>query len=146
MQTWQPFPYFPFSEANVANKTTFKRYKPQATMAMHERKWMTSYLFSTWISHSTQSVERLGGILLKEQHLLLMYGYTCHVTLKVVLETKSTRLDLHMLPSHTSHVMQPLDCSIFKPIKNILEPTMTIGKPKIWQLQTQKKHWSIRFC
>jgi hypothetical protein len=36
--------------------------EPGATMAMQPCAWMTSYLFSTWISYFLKSVSRLGGI------------------------------------------------------------------------------------
>ena len=40
------------------------------------------------------------------------------MTLDVVFQAKSVGLDLIKLPSHTSHGLQPLDVSIFKPFKD----------------------------
>lgn len=77
-------------------------------MAIQEKAWM---------SHFIQSFERLGGISPERQHLLIMDGYTSHITLEVVEEAKLGRLDLLTLLSHTSHTIQPLDCSIFNPFK-----------------------------
>ena len=88
-----------------------------ATMAMQQKAWMTSYLFSAWISHFIKSVGRLGGISLERRHLLILDGHNSHVTLEVVHEAKSIGLDLVTLPSHTSQALQPLDVSVFKPFK-----------------------------
>jgi hypothetical protein len=87
------------------------------TMAMQPRAWMTSYLFSAWISHFLESMRRLGGISLERRHLLILDSYNSHVTLEVVMEAKRVGLDLLTLPSHTSHALQPLDVSVFKPFK-----------------------------
>jgi hypothetical protein len=78
---------------------------------------MTSYLFSAWISHFLESVNRPGGIFPERRHLLILDGHNSHVTLEVVLEAKRVGLDLLTLPSHTSHALQPLEVSVFKPFK-----------------------------
>jgi hypothetical protein len=88
-----------------------------ATMAMQPRAWMTSYLFSAWISHFLESVNRLGGISPQQGHLLILDGHNSHMTLEVVMEAKRVGLDLLTLPSHTSHALQLLDISVFKPFK-----------------------------
>ena len=46
-----------------------------------------------------------------------MDGHGSHVTLEIVQKVKSAGLDIITLPSHTSHRLQPLDVSIFKPFK-----------------------------
>jgi hypothetical protein len=62
-------------------------------------------------------MRRLGGISLERRHLLILDSYNSHVTLEVVMEAKRVGLDLLTLPSHTSHALQPLDVSVFKPFK-----------------------------
>jgi hypothetical protein len=89
----------------------------RATMAMQKRAWMTAYLFSAWISHFIKSVSSLGGILSTRRHLLIFNGHNSHVTLEMVREAREARLDLLTLPSHTSHALQPLDATVFKPFK-----------------------------
>jgi hypothetical protein len=86
-------------------------------MAMQPRTWMTSYLFSAWISHFLESVSRVGGISPDHWHLLILDGNNSHVTLEVAVEAKMVGLDLLTLPPHTSHALQPLDVSAFKPFK-----------------------------
>jgi len=90
-----------------------------ATMAMQEKAWMTSYLFSTWLSHFIKNVNKLaGGISPQRRHLLILDGHSSHVTVEVVNQAKREGLDVVTLPSHTSHALQPLDCSVFKPFKD----------------------------
>ena len=50
-------------------------------------------------------------------HLLVLNGHNFHVTLEVVKSTMNSSLDIICLSSHTSHALQPLDVSCFKPFK-----------------------------
>jgi hypothetical protein len=70
-----------------------------ATMSIQPRAWMTPYLFSAWISHFIENVQRLGGISLDRYHLLILNRHNSHVTLDVVHEAKTTGLDLVTLSS-----------------------------------------------
>jgi hypothetical protein len=90
-------------------------------MAMQPRAWMTSYLFSAWISHFIASVRRVDDISLGACHLLVLDGHNSHITLNIVHEARSAGLDLVTLPSHTSHALHPLDVSIFKPFKQYFQ-------------------------
>jgi hypothetical protein len=102
-----------FSKGSVFVKITLRG----ATMSMQPWAWMTSYLFSAWISHFIECVQRMGGISTENMHLLILNGHYSHVTLDVVQEARAAGLDLLTLPSHTSHALQPLDVSVFKPFK-----------------------------
>jgi hypothetical protein len=78
---------------------------------------MTSYLFGAWISCFIELVQESGSISPEHRHLLILDGYISHVNVEVVQEARRAGLDLLILPSHTSHALQPLDVSIFKPFK-----------------------------
>ena len=86
-------------------------------MAMQPHAWMTSYLFSAWVSHFLEFVSRVGGISPEHQHLFILDSHNSHVTLEVAVEAKKVGLDMVTLPSHTSHALQPLDVAAFKPFK-----------------------------
>lgn len=88
-----------------------------ATMAMQPRAWMTGILFSKWLSHFIEAVKQKGGISSSCRHLLILDGHNSHVTLDAVRQARDAGLDMLTLPSHTSHALQPLDVSIFKPFK-----------------------------
>ena len=57
------------------------------------------------------------GISAENRHLLVLDGHNSHVTLEVVTLAMNSGLDIISLPSHTSHALQPLDVSCFKPFK-----------------------------
>jgi hypothetical protein len=78
---------------------------------------MTGQLFSSWISHFVKSLKTQGGILPTNRHFLILDGHGSHVTLEVVYKAMQIGLDLLTLPSHTSHRLQPLDVSVFRPFK-----------------------------
>ena len=86
-------------------------------MAMQPRAWMTSYLFSAWISHFVASIHKIGSISHEHHHLLILDGHGSHVILEVARAAMEVGLDLLSLPSHTFHALQPLDVAVFKPFK-----------------------------
>jgi hypothetical protein len=91
--------------------------KASATMAMQPRAWMTSYLFSAWMLRFIDLVRVSNPISPDHQHLLILDGHISYVSVEVVQEARRVGLDILTLPSHTSHALQPIDVSIFKPFK-----------------------------
>ncbi len=59
----------------------------------------------------------LNGLFFINRQLLIMDGHGNHLTLEAISQAKEINLDTVTLPSHTSHVLQPLDVSCFKPFK-----------------------------
>lgn len=57
------------------------------------------------------------GLSPTNRHLLILDGYKSYVTLEVIKLAKSKELDLLTFPSHTSHTLQPLNVTCFKPFK-----------------------------
>jgi hypothetical protein len=98
-------------------KDYVKRCEENAVMAMQPNAWMTKWLFESWISHFIGSLKKGPGIDLNNRHLLILDGHNSHVTLEVVTLAMNSGLDIVSLPSHTSHALQPLDVSCFKPFK-----------------------------
>ena len=86
-------------------------------MAMQPNAWMTKWLFQSWISHFIGTLTKTVGISAENRHLLVLDGHNSHVTLEVVTLAMNSGLDIISLPSHTSHALQPLDVSCFKPFK-----------------------------
>jgi hypothetical protein len=52
--------------------------------------------------------------------LLTMDGHGSHITAKLIAHCMEHAIDLLILPPHTSHKLQPLDVSIFSPLKRAL--------------------------
>ena len=109
--------HFIFSRESVSIRII----KVGSTMSMQPLVWMTGYLFSVWILNLIESVQSRGGISKKNMHLLILDGHSSHVTLDVVQEARALGLDLLTLPSHTSHVLKPLDVSVFMPFKTFFK-------------------------
>jgi hypothetical protein len=84
-------------------------------MAMQTNAWMTTFLFKEFPSFFKRLI--LGGISQTNCHLLILDGHGSHVTLKAIEQATDFGLDMITLPSHTSHALQPLNVSFFKPFK-----------------------------
>jgi hypothetical protein len=101
-------------------KNYIERCEAGAIMAMQPRAWMISYLFGAWVSRFIELVQEAGSISPDHRHLLILDGHISHVSIEVVLEERRVGLDLLTLLVHTSHALQPLDVSVFKPFQTIL--------------------------
>lgn len=77
-----------------------------------ENGYMDTQLFLSWfrqifLKHAT-----------KERPLLLtMDNHESHVSLEVVEEARANQVELYCLPPHTTHILQPLDVVMFRPLK-----------------------------
>lgn len=49
-----------------------------------------------------------------------MDGHSSHVTANVITYYLDKAIDLLILPPHASHILQPLDVSVFSPLKRAL--------------------------
>ena len=67
--------------------------------------WVNSYLEETADLWSTCKM------------MVVFDGHTSHLSLRVLLRLAQTNVIVHGLPAHTSHFMQPLDVSVFGPMK-----------------------------
>ena len=113
----QSIPNFYIFKGKRKLRNYIVRCEQDSCMAMQPNGWMTAFLFSAWITHFLCIVRRRYGISQANRHLLILDGHGSHLTLEVVQKAKSEGLDIITLPSHTSHRLQPLDVTIFKPFK-----------------------------
>ena len=88
------------------------------TIAIQEKRYMTSYLFSKWMDHFIEQLEMMGELSSCNRHLVVLDGYKNNVTLKVIQKTKHHDIDMISLPSHSFHALQSLDVACFKPFKS----------------------------
>ena len=110
-------PNFYIFKSRRKQRNYIARCEPKACMAMQLNSWMTAFLFSAWISHFIAIVKERYRISARNRHLLILDGHGSHVTLEMVQKAKHEGLDIITLSSQTSHKLQPLDVSIFKPFK-----------------------------
>lgn len=65
----------------------------------------------------------------KERPLLLtMDNHESHITLALVEEARANNVELFCLPPHTTHLLQPLDVVMFRPLKkSFSELALSLG-------------------
>ena len=78
---------------------------------------MTKWLFQSWLSHFIKALKKIRHIDKENMHLLILDGHNSHVALEVVQCAMNSGLDIVTLLAHTSHALQSLDVSCFKPFK-----------------------------
>ena len=79
------------------------------TSDSHAYEWLT-----TVFEPSTKPADAT------QRRLLIMDGHGSHITANVIAHCMKHTIDLLILPPHTSHVLQPLDVSVFSPLKRAL--------------------------
>ena len=81
----------------------------------HESGWMTSENFIKYLEHFIKYAVPTEN----NRLLLLMDNHASHVTLEAVNLCRQNFITLLGFPAHTSHRMQPLDVSLYGPLKTI---------------------------
>ena len=95
-----------------------KNCEEDAVIAMQPNVWMSKWFFDYWISHFIGTLRKTTKINEENMHLLVLNGHNSHVTLEVVTSTMNFGLNIIFRPSHTTHALQPLNVSCFKPFKS----------------------------
>ena len=75
--------------------------------------WMNSDIFLEWLAHFINH----SGSAPENPTLLLMDNHASHVNLPIIDKAKEHGVVLLTLPPHTSHRLQPLDRSVYGPLK-----------------------------
>lgn len=83
---------------------------PGTEIVMTEKGWVTEKAFQLWLQHFNRY--RTQG-----KVILILDGHASHTIYSVVDLCDSLDIELLLLPPHTSHALQPLDVSFFKPLK-----------------------------
>ena len=91
--------------------------KVSSTMAIQEKRYMTSHFFSRWMDYFIEQLEVMRDLSPFNRHVVILDGHKSHVTLEVIHKAKHHGIDMINLPSHTSHSLQPLNVACFKPFK-----------------------------
>lgn len=80
--------------------------------------WTSDSHAYEWISTVFEPTTRPADPAL--HRLLILDGHGSHITAKVIAHCMEHAIDLLVLPPHTSHKLQPLDVSVFSPLKRAL--------------------------
>ena len=79
----------------------------------HPTGWITKELFVDWLKHFVQTTRCS-----KEKRVLLcMDNHVSHVSLEAIEFAKANGIILLTFPPHTSHRLQPLDKTVYGPLK-----------------------------
>lgn len=85
---------------------------PNTTYAATSNGWMETEVFENYFEKSF--LKFIGP----ERPVLLIYdGHATHLSIKLIETASESNVAILKLPPHTSHILQPLDLSVFKPLK-----------------------------
>ena len=74
--------------------------------------YMDEELFFSWFKFFVAQTQHLG------KRMLIIDGHGSHISLNVIDTARENNIILYCLPPHTTHILQPLDVSVYKPLKN----------------------------
>ena len=74
--------------------------------------WITLEIYLQWFKYFITSIPPARPVLLIED------GHGSHISLDVIELARANNIHLLCLPSHTSHILQPLDIGVFKSFKS----------------------------
>jgi hypothetical protein len=82
-----------------------------------KKSWTSDLIGFEWLkTHFQPFVSKSAN----SQHLLIIDGHSSHVTARFIAYCITSKIDLFLLPPHSLHKTQPLDLSIFGPLKTII--------------------------
>lgn len=109
-------PYFVF-KGKRWNPDLMKGATAGAKGALSDSGWSNGEIFQEYLR--THFIPHVRPAPNSSQPILLIYdGHSSHKTQKLITWAKEQGLVLFVLPAHSSHLLQPLDVSIFGPFKN----------------------------
>lgn len=75
--------------------------------------WMDTEKFKDWFEHVfLVHVDKLEG-----PKLLYLDGHKSHIDMELSLLASRNNVSILCLPPHATHILQPLDVGVFKPVK-----------------------------
>ena len=136
-------PYVIFKGQNLMTSWLPENRPPGWMFAANASGWTNNYHGMKWIKHFDVSTsETLPSP--DEYRLLLCDGHDSHISADFVSFCIQNRIDLLLLPPHSSHLLQPLDVGVFAPLKHAISKQISrllrsgIGR-------VQKVEWIERF-
>ena len=109
-------PYFVFKGKRF-NPDLIKGASPGTNYTMTESGWSNAEVFETFLKDHFIPYARPSSS--ENQPILIIYdGHASHKSPHIINWAKQHNLVLFVLPAHTSHILQPLDVSVFGPFKN----------------------------
>lgn len=86
---------------------------PQTVYFKSDNGWMTAESFKNWFETCSLKHMTPGSA-----NLLIFDGHLSHISIELIELALAHNVTLLKLPPHTSHILQPLDVSVFLSLKN----------------------------
>lgn len=112
-------PYIIFKGQNLMTSWLLENLPDGWQFAANASGWTNNFHGMEWIKHFEAST-RHNLRSPTEYRLLLCDGHDSHVSADFVSFCIENRIDLVLLPPHSSHLLQPLDVGIFSPLKRAI--------------------------
>lgn len=87
---------------------------PGTVGVVHQSGWMTSLNFVKFLEHFQKHVK----VTQENKSLIIMDNHESHSSLEAITYAKEHGIILLTIPPHTLHKLQPLDRTVFGPLKN----------------------------
>ena len=91
---------------------------PGSLLAAQKKGWVTSELYLKWFKFFIQQIPPARPI------LLIQDGHSSHITVELIELAKENNIHILCLPSHTTHLLQPLDVGVFNSFKHHIGRTL----------------------
>ena len=98
---------------------TIHSYIPTCYFYQCDSAGVDSSVFYDWATNFVEETAYLREG--RKNMILVLYGYGCHVQYKVLQYLKENGVYVIGLPAHTSHVLQPLDVTVFGPFNSYIQ-------------------------
>ncbi|XP_055638751.1 uncharacterized protein LOC129776875 [Toxorhynchites rutilus septentrionalis] len=102
---------------------------PGIVYAATKNGWMETDVFANYFERSFLSATAEG------QLVLLYDGHVSHVSLALIQKAIENNVVILKLPPHTSHLLQPMDLAVFKPLKQDYDKCV---------IQWQRNHYGTK--
>jgi hypothetical protein len=108
-------PYVVYKGKNLWSRWT-KNGPVGCLYSVSDSGWMEGDNFMQWFSKLF--VPAVKHLVDTAPVILFFDGHHSHISIKLIEEARYNKVHLICLPPHTTHILQPLDVSVFGPVKN----------------------------
>lgn len=121
-EAFKPVVVYPGKQAHFRRVAgivqTLHQFLPRCSFYQREMPGVDSAICLDW----ARFLEETRAMRSNGNHLILICdGYSCHIQLEVLQLLRDNNVVVIGLPAHTSHVLQPLDVSVFSSFKSYLQ-------------------------
>ena len=112
--------------------------------------WINAKIFDLWIRNVfiPELTNRRQLLALQDSHddyaLLLVDGHSSRHVPDALTMLREMRVDVLCIPSHTSHIIQPLDCGVLRKRRRGLKP-LSIAKRRALVLDSADRKFQLEF-